>query len=191
MSAIDYMKLLPNSILKINAGSNNYKLWKLFADQMDEIDQVFEDMHLVRSIMTQSGAILDLIGKILHESRNGRNDASYRIYLTIAIMKMLSNGSIPILNNIFRAVLGDDFLGIRNLYINQQNRSWGNDPEYHLWLNGTWYLDGLYMLSERVFQPAFFEIRIKATTPEALKTYLKEIITHVKGGGILYRFLEV
>jgi hypothetical protein len=191
MSAADYIELLPNSILKINAGSNNYKLWKLFADQIDEVDQVFEDLRLVRNINSQAGVILDLIGKILHENRNGRNDASYRIYLTIAIMKMLSNGSIPILNNIFRAVLGDDFLGIRNLYPSQQSRAWGNDLEYHSWLNGTWYLDGLYMLSELVYQPAFFEIRIKAGTSETLKTYLKEIITHVKGGGILYRFVEV
>jgi hypothetical protein len=191
MSAVDYIELLPNSILKFGTGSNNRKLWTLFANQIDEIDQMFEDMLLLRDISSQSGAILDLIGKILHEKRNGKTDVSYRIYLTIAIMKMLSNGSIPILNNIFRAVLEDDFIGIRNLYPSQESQSWGSDTEYQFWLDGTWYLDGIYMLAGNVFQPAFFEVRINAGTSETLKTYLKEIITHIKGGGISYRFIEV
>ncbi|MBN2157932.1 MAG: hypothetical protein JW807_00950 [Spirochaetes bacterium] len=191
MSNIDFIKLKPDSILDIKTGSNNEKLWKLFANQMDEIDRVFEDMRLVRDFLSQSGVILDLIGEIVHEKRNGKDDPAYRIYLAIAIKKMLSNGSIDILNDIVLSILEDDFIGIRELYPSQINQPWGEDLEYQLWLDGTWYLDGRYMLAGNVFQPAFFEIRLNESTPENLKSYISNIIAHTKGGGIAYQIKEV
>jgi hypothetical protein len=183
--------LLPDSILNIKPGSNNAKLWGLFSTQMDAIDQLLEDMRLLRDFMSQSGVILDLIGGIVREKRNGKDDASYRIYLAVAIMKMLSDGSIDILNDIARSILGDDYIGMRELYPSQQDQPWATDPEYQFWLDGTWWLDGRYMLSGKVFQPAFFELRINTATAESLKSYIKNILDHTKGGGIAYRIKEV
>lgn len=187
----ELIALLPDSILSINYGSNNAKLWRLFSGQMNEVDQVFEDLRLVRDIVAQSGVVLDLIGDIVREKRNGKNDDTYKIYLSVAIMKMLSDGSIDIINEIGLAILEENYIGIRELYPSQQNKPWSTNPEYQFLLDGNWYLDGRYMLSGNVFQPAFFEVRIKATTPDSLKSYLKNILAYVKGGGIAYRITEV
>ena len=49
----DLRILLPDSILNIKPGSNNSKLWGLFSTQMDAIDQLLEDMRLLRDFMSQ------------------------------------------------------------------------------------------------------------------------------------------
>ena len=187
----ELIALLPDSILSINYGSNNAKLWRLFSGQMNEVDRVFEDLRLVRDIVAQAGVVLDLIGDIVREKRNGKNDDTYKIYLSVAIMKMLSDGSIDIINDIGRAILEDNYIGIRELYPSQQNKPWSTNPEYQFWLDGSWYLDGRYMLNGNVFQPLFFEVHIRSTTSSALKTYFKNILDHTKGGGIAYRIIEV
>ena len=190
-SKTEYIYLLPNSILNIETDTYIEKHWQLFIDQLAELNQVFEDMRLVRDFMSQEGVLLDLIGEIVHEKRNGNDDPTYKIYLGIAIKKLLSDGSIDTLNDIILSILEDDFIGIRELYPSQINQPWGNDPEYQFWLDGSRYLDGRFMLAGNVFQPAFFEVRIKATTPESLKTYLRNIMAHIKAAGIAYQIVEV
>ncbi|HPA72982.1 MAG TPA: hypothetical protein PKY31_11980 [Spirochaetota bacterium] len=208
MSNIEHITLLPNSIYEIGAGSVNYKLWKLFSDQMDELDAVFSDLSLLADYTTQEGVLLDLIGKILRENRQGRSDQEYIKFLYIALKKYLSSGSIPDLNEICRLVLGDDFRFIRDLNFGTGENdlmldgSWYLDDSTYLsgdegnpditWLDGSWYLDGSNYLSGDIYQPRLFEVVVNAGIDASLMSTLTVLITSCRGAGIkaLIRELE-
>ena len=208
MSNIDYISLLPNSIYNIDSGSANYTLWKLFADQMDEIDAVFSDLSLLADYPSQEGVLLDLIGKILRETRQGRSDQEYVRFLYIALKKYLSSGSIPDLNEICNLLLGEDFRYIRDLNFGTGENdlmldgSWYLDDSTYLsgdegnpditWLDGSWYLDGSNYLSGDIYQPRLFEVVVNAGIDASLISTLTVLITSCRGAGIkaLIRELE-
>ncbi len=206
MSNIEYINLLPDSIYKTDPGSTNYKLWKLFADQMDELDAVFTDLSLLADYSSRSGAALDLVGKILRESRQGRADSDYIKYLYIAIKKYLSNGSIPDLTEICNLLLGDEFIYIRDMNheANDDNGeesfldgSWyltgdkymsldSSNPDL-TWLDGSWLLDGSNYLSGDVYQYALFEVVVASSTSDTVYSILAEMIRTCRMPGIAAR----
>lgn len=182
---------IPDSIFTKEIGSNNEKLWRLFSQHMDEVDQVFEDIRSIYDFLNQAGANLDLVGKIVREKRNGKSDENYIKYLAIAIQKILSDGSIDTINNILESIFEDNFLEIRELTPSQLELQWSEDEEYRFWLDGSYYLDGRYFFSGDVFQPAFFEIRINEGISENLKQNFIMILENIKGAGIAFRIIEV
>lgn len=208
MSNIDHMTLLPNSIYKTGPESVNYKLWTLFADQMDELDTVFSDLALLADYPSQEGVLLDLAGKILRENRQGRSDQEYIKFLYIALKKYLSSGSIPYLNEICSLLLGDDFRFIRDLNFGTGENdlmldgSWYLDDSTYLsgdegnpditWLDGSWYLDGSNYLSGDIYQPRLFEVVVNAGIDASLMATLTILIKSCRGAGIkaLIRELE-
>lgn len=176
--------LLPESILTKSPDSTNAKMWHLFSSQMDELESVLESIRLVREIDSMEGKVLDLIGEIVRENRDGKDDATYRIYLAIAIRRAQNDCSIENLNDIIRLILGSYYIGIID------HSSWVNHGET-LFLDGTWYLDGGYLLSGSSFQFAHFEIRIKVDSSPSLKIYLETILPFIKGAGIAFHIREV
>ena len=202
MSNLELINKLPDSIYSIDQDSNNYKLWKLFAGQMDELDELFSVIRLVSDVRNNSGATLDLLGKILRSTRRGWGDQEYMKHLLVAIRKYQCDGSIEDLNEICTILLDDDFRYIRDL----------NEPDYigGMYLGGSFYLDGdsylcgynenpdavfldagLYLdgswyLSSDICQPRFFEVVVSSLSSNTL-LLISEIIKSCKGGGIKHR----
>lgn len=203
---IDYIELLPDSIYATDSGSNNYKLWGLFAAQMEELDIVFNDLSIILNYAAQEGEALDLIGKIIRESRQGRVDAEYIKYITISVMKYMSTGAIEALNQICRMVLGSNFLYVRELYEAQGTDIILLDGYYFLdgsvylcgaaespgalFLDGSWFLNGSDYLKGDIYQPAFFEVVVTAGTSTELKTFILDVITKARGAAIKFRIRE-
>lgn len=203
---IDYIELLPDSIYDTNSGSNNYKLWSLFAEQMEELDTAFNDIADLLNYSNLSGAALDLIGKIIRESRQGRVDSEYIKYITISVMKYMSTGAIEALNQICRMVLGENFLYVRELYEAQGSDIILLDGFYYLdgsvylcgaaespgalFLDGSWFLNGSDYLKGDIYQPAFFEVVVITGTSTELKTFIVDVITKARGAAIKFRIRE-
>ena len=183
---------LPASIFDTSPGSFMEKLWQIHEGQREYLDQLEDDTLSERDPGEASGDLLDLLGEIVREPRQGRDDDAYRIYLYIAIQRKRSNGSIEALNEILRAIMGEDFIEIRPLFPDQQGRfDWTNDEEYTLWLDGSRFLDGRWLLSGTLFQPGAMQIRIKATTPPAIKQYVQEILPLIVDATALFFLTEV
>ncbi len=206
MSNLNLIDKLPDSIFATGTSSNNYKLWKLFSYFMDELDEVFAALKLMTDIKSNSGAMLDLIGKILRQKRQGCGDDKYIQYLFVAIRKFQCSGSIPDLDEICRLLIEDDFLYIRDMNDPELEDAFWLDGSIYLYgneflsgevnnhdavyLNGEEYLDGSFYLSGDICQPRFFEVVVSNTLSSDTLTFINEIINSCKGGGIKYRLKE-
>lgn len=183
----ELLQLLPPSAFDLSEDGDNAKFWSVFASQMDELSAIFTDLKTVRDFQTRSGTILDLLGGMLWEPRDGKQDDEYKVYLAVAIQKMLCSGAEPDISNVFRSLLGDYFLGLRDLYpeaIEAQGME--------LYLDGSWYLDGTFYVGDGTTRkPAFFDIAIATSTPATLKTMSGKIVSHLRGAGISCRVTEL
>lgn len=65
------------------------------AGEMAEIENAFWNIFLSRFIDHAYGASLDLLGRIVGEGRDGRDDPSYRVRIRARIKVNQSTGSIP------------------------------------------------------------------------------------------------
>jgi len=183
----ELLQLLPPSGFDLSENGDNAKLWSIFASQMEELSSVFADLKTVRDFQTRSGVILDLLGKMLWEPRDGKQDDEYRVYLAVAIQKMLCSGAEPDISNVFKSLLGNYFIGLRDLYPHAIAV-----PGMELYLDGSWYLDGSYYAGDGTTRkPAFFDIAISTTTPTSLKTMAGKIISHLRGAGISCKVTEL
>jgi hypothetical protein len=109
MAAIDYLQRFPQSILNRDVTSNLGKLWKIFSDQVDEVETVLAQMKLLYVISSQSGDNLDNIGTLVLLDRTpGQTDESYRLALSVAIAEKKSGGTIPEMAEIGKIVAGND-----------------------------------------------------------------------------------
>jgi hypothetical protein len=203
MSNLELINKLPDSIFAIGPDSNNYKLWKLFSVFMDEIDTVFEDIRLITEIQSNTGAQLDLAGKILRQKRQGWPDDKYIQYLSVAIKKYQCSGSIPDLNEICRILADSAFLYIRDMnepeledafwldgsqYLDESGYLSGDiDNPDSVYMDGSQYLDGSFYLSGDICQPGFFEVVFSGDITDETISFISAIIGSCKGGGIKYR----
>lgn len=69
---------LPSSIYAKDVESNNYKLWKLFADQANEIENTIVSVFDLENL---SGVNLDKLGVLNGTPRNSFGDADYKVEL--------------------------------------------------------------------------------------------------------------
>lgn len=118
MAIVDYLQRFPQSILNISETSNLGKLWKIFSDELDEIETALAQMYYIYDIDTMEGTSLDQIGKNLNYARTAaQSDVLYRLYLQIAILEKLSGGSNSDLTEIISLVIPDyDNVQILELY---------------------------------------------------------------------------
>ena len=181
MSNLELINKLPDSIYANNPESNNYKMWKLFAVFMDEIDQVFNVISLMSDPQLNSGIALDLLGKILRQKRLGWGDSNYIKYLLIAMKKYQSSGSIEDLNSICGLLAGDDFRYIRSLYEEAEL------PTDNFWFDGEFWLDGGQYLSGDIIQASFIEIVFSTNISPDLLASISTVIQQCKVGGVKYR----
>lgn len=73
---------------------NLNKILLVFSSAFDELKAVNEDLKNILSIDDNEGAQLDLIGDIIGEKRNGREDPDYKIGLKFKIFKNTSRGFV-------------------------------------------------------------------------------------------------
>lgn len=108
MATIDYLQYFPESILNRVETSNLGKLWKIFSDELDEIETALTQMKTMFDISTMTGKQLDQIGKNINYARAAsQSDADYRLYLQIAILEKLSGGSNSDMTEIISLVIAD------------------------------------------------------------------------------------
>jgi hypothetical protein len=119
-----------NDIKKLNIeqfkNSENFnKILKIVAEPFDELKVVFSDLKGILNIANSSGKQLDLIGHIVLESRNGRNDVDYRSALTLKIFKNTSRAFVEdivkiltIVTNATKVVYSDNPPAAYTIYTN-------------------------------------------------------------------------
>lgn len=167
----EMLTLFPPSILSKETGTTQAKLLSPFADQLDELRVVFDDMLTLYQISVMTSTNLDQLGKLLNETRKGRDDATYRIFLEIAIKKLLSRGDIFSLNEIAAA------LGFTNINILEMYDGGGR-------LDGTGFLDGGSLLDD-IDRPATFaffqDINVDDVTGS---TEIGTVMDAVKAAGV-------
>lgn len=206
----EIIQLLPNTIYSRSGNIKN--LFELFAIELNSLDAIFDELRYVRDIENRQGVLLDLIGEILREKRYGYDDVSYRIYLLVAIQKLLCSGSIESLQTVLNAILGEYLIGVYELtpdyqdYLYNDKRIYtdgsryldgsyylaGEPPEgsystYEIWLDGEYYLDGTYYLSGTIFQPCMFEIVVASSINNVTLNYVNNIMSYIKPAGVRYR----
>lgn len=93
-------------------GENIKKYYSAFAELFDELIQAFVQIQQSRDIDQSEWYGLDVIGSIVGESRNGLNDSDYRKILKTKIISNRSDGSIEVLNDFGRLILGQFYNGI-------------------------------------------------------------------------------
>jgi hypothetical protein len=174
MSNIDLINKLPDSIYAINLSSNNYKLWKIFASQMDELDEAFRTMQSISDARNNFGAQLDILGKIIRCFRRGQGDARYIERMLATMRKYQSNGSIEELNIICEILLGEDFKYIKGSVLVAQC------------LDGSRFLDGRWFLSGDIIRPRYFEVIVSNNLDDEMMDILTDVVNSCKAGGIKF-----
>lgn len=64
------------------------------AKECQQFEAAFFDSLEARTLLTATGATLDLVGGALAETRKGRSDSAYRIALKLLVRARLSNGKV-------------------------------------------------------------------------------------------------
>ena len=80
MSYESVVEILPSSIYEKGLDSVNRKLWKLFSEQLDDVENGIKYWYDKDNI---TGVALDKIGLLKGIPRNGLNDVDYRFELSL------------------------------------------------------------------------------------------------------------
>ncbi len=172
---IDFISKLPADIYRSSDGSNNYKIWKLFASQMDELKLIFESLEVLFDISNSAGITLDVISNLLQKERAGYSDSEFQQILSRGFQADSQGGTIEVLNNLCSSVAGDKFLYIEEF---------GRDELF--WLDGSVYLDGRHWLSgNNCNEICYCEIRVADDIDEFSIAQLKYLVNLAKCGGVL------
>ncbi|MBM9501589.1 phage tail protein [Leptospira sp. 201903071] len=181
----DVLKKYPSSLFNQDSDSNLGKKWRTELDQLDEIYSVLDSIRGIADYRNRSGAVLDLIGKNLKQSRNGTDDFRYRVFLSIARQKRKSKGDIFSMNEIGSQILA----GTGTLY-EIQELCYGGVP---MLLDGTLMLNGDYPLSGNTKRPATIRVIFKGDVDTLIVApEFNLAISQIRAGGvrsiISYRF---
>lgn len=122
----DALKRLTYNYVK-HPASNVYKIFKLFADELEEVKDTLDRTEIWRDIEEAEGNTLDLIGINVGQVRNGRTDEQYRQALLIAIARNVSGGDVERINEILEILLGNNYIGtVETWSSNRSNLTWSS-----------------------------------------------------------------
>lgn len=134
----DYLQKMPTSILNRREDSVVGKLWKIMAGQMQEVIEQCAKITGIYDLVNSEGANLDLIGKLVNETRiPGQSDEDYRLFISIAILKRISRGSLPEIISIGKIIAGlngtifvttEGWLKSGELFLDGESTLSGTDP---------------------------------------------------------------
>jgi len=138
MSTLDYLQKFPTSILNRDETSLVGKLWKLFSIQLDELISESIKVSGIYDLGNTEGVNLDLIGKLVNQTRiPGQSDEDYRLFISIAILKRISRGSLPeiiVIGKIIAGLNGTIFVTAEgwektgSLFLDGESLLLGTDP---------------------------------------------------------------
>ena len=63
--------------------------------EIQELEEAFWDLRTKRSIETAEGAVLDLLGKLVGQPRENRDDDTYRLWIAARVLVNASTGTAP------------------------------------------------------------------------------------------------
>ncbi|AOP33416.1 phage tail protein [Leptospira tipperaryensis] len=175
----------PSSLFTRASESQIGKRWNAEIELLNEARTVLESIRGITDFRVQEGALLDLIGKNLKQSREGMDDFRYRIFLSIARQKRKSKGDIHSMNEIGSQILA----GTGTLY-EIQELCYGGVPEL---LDGSLTLNGEFPLSGNTKRPATIRVIFSGSTDTVVVTpEFNKAIAQIRAGGvnaiINYRF---
>jgi hypothetical protein len=110
---------------KKNPESNIGKLLSIIDFELDRLKDTYKLIDSYRAIDNATGQTLDNIGKNVLQERGGMDDITYRLFLKVKIRSNLSGGQIETINDIMTTILGDNYLGLREVW---DNSTYGNEP---------------------------------------------------------------
>jgi hypothetical protein len=110
---------------KKNPESNIGKLLSIIDFELDRLKETYKLIDSYRAIDNATGQTLDNIGKNVLQERGGMDDITYRLFLKVKIRSNLSGGQIETINDIMTTILGDNYLGLREVW---DNSTYGNEP---------------------------------------------------------------
>jgi len=103
--ATDIIRRL-SSAFRQDKESNNYKIIKVQADEMDEVATVIEDLVQAHNIELASGASLNSLAELLELERDGLSDNDFRALIAATAVFRRSNGTIADIKNVVSSITG-------------------------------------------------------------------------------------
>ena len=124
MNVYDTIKTL--NIEQFKSAENFNKVLKVASSTFNELNIVFSDLKSILNIANASSKQLDLIGSIVVESREGRNDDDYRSAIIVKILKNTSRGFV------------EDIVDILTVITNANKVVYSDNPpaSYTIYTNG-------------------------------------------------------
>ena len=83
-----------------------------FVKQVQDLEEVFYNLSVSRSILEAIGIQLDLLGELLNRPRQGKSDEAYRISLLAKIAKNISRGTPEDVLGVFKILTSSNFVEI-------------------------------------------------------------------------------
>lgn len=74
--------------------------------EVQALEDVLYDLLVLRGVAVATGATLDILGRIVGEPRDGRDDDTYRLWIAARILVSLSSGTPPQLLAIVQKLVG-------------------------------------------------------------------------------------
>jgi hypothetical protein len=168
---------IPATLYRLEPDNDIARLFKLFSEEFDELKAAIDELSILKDIERQKGAVLDEIGRIVRESRKGRNDEDYRVFLKIAIKRNTSTGSLKAVAELTKSIAKDLDYNIREHLFDGGT----------VYLGGTRFFDGEILLNPNAdaAEPAAFEVEIEGDI-NALKVpdHLTEVINDIRSAGV-------
>lgn len=75
-------------------------------EEIQELEAALWDLRSKRSIADGEGAVLDLLGKVVGQPRENRDDPNYRLWIAARVLVNASSGTGPQLSNIAKKITG-------------------------------------------------------------------------------------
>ncbi len=111
----DHVTLGQGRLLEVLQRPNMKALLGVYLTQIQELENVLFGVFVDFVIDDATGEQLDLIGRIVGQSRNGRVDDVYRTWLKARILVNRSSGTLPELIAIVRLLVGTEASGFHVL----------------------------------------------------------------------------
>ncbi len=83
------------------------KLLRCFAKPFQDLENAFWQLLVERYVSVAVGKVLDQLGEIVGEPRNGRSDVAYRVRVKARIQLILSSGTVPQILALLQAIKPD------------------------------------------------------------------------------------
>lgn len=106
------LKLLPHNYTD-DKDSNLGKLIEIFTEELREINNKKDYLKAMQDIDKAENSYLDLLGDSIGQKRGSYQDYKYRLLIKSRIKQNLSGGDIPTVDEFFKLILGNNYLGIK------------------------------------------------------------------------------